>query len=156
MKRIMTIIALATVVYSCRPEYSDIGPKYSLTTGINGSWKVSKVTITDLTLPAPESRDISDFFMNDNSLQIEFDATAKTYAVTDPNVLGNPFGSMGTFAFDAEDFPTAMTLYSSDQDTIDLSLENMVRSIDHEMAFTLEKDDCASKYIGYTYTFNRQ
>lgn len=156
MKNLIAVIALMTVVYSCKPEYSDIGPKYDLSKGIDGSWKISKVIITDLTLPAPDDRDISDFFLSGNPLQMEFDATAKTYAVADPTILGNPFGSQGTFAFDAEDFPTAIMLYTSDQDTVNLTLENMVREIDHEMGFIFEKNDCASKYISYTYTFNRQ
>lgn len=151
------LMACLGIIMSCKPEQTKkIGDRYNLLTGVDGSWKISKVMITDLTLPVPENRDISDFFLSANPLQIEFDAAANTYVVSDPDVLGNPFGAQGTFAFDAEDYPTAMFLYSSNQDTVNLKLENMVREIDHQMGFTLEKNDCASKYISYTYTFNRQ
>lgn len=144
------------MTFSCKPkDEAEIGPKYSLTTGVNGAWEISKVEISDLTLPVPESRDISDFFKT-SGLELEFDTDAGTYTVPNPDVLGNPFGASGTYSYDVADYPTAMQMITSDSDTLNLKLANMVREIDLDMGFTLTKSACGSDYVSYTYTFKRK
>ncbi len=156
MKNSLVIPLIILGAMACRSDaYKEIGPQYDLTTGVDGDWKISKVMIEDLTLPVPEGRDISDFFLND-PIRLQFDAGAGTYQVANPESLGNPFGKGGTFAFDDPEFPTAMTLYTIDQDTVNLILENMVREIDSRMGVKLVKNACDADYASYTYTFNRQ
>lgn len=155
MKNILGFLLLISLVGACKPDEAEIGTRYDLTTGIQGSWEVSKVEIYDLTLPVPESRDISDFYKT-SSLELEFDTEAETYNVPTSDALGNPFGSGGTYTFDADEHPTAMMLISSDMDTINLVLENMVREIDPFMGFSITKSACGTNYASYTYTFKRK
>lgn len=156
MKKIIGVLLLASIFGACKPEEkAKIGPRYSLTSGVKGSWEISKVEIADLTLPVPESRDITDFYLS-NLLELEFDTDAGTYTVPNPDVLGNPFGTSGTFLFDANDYPTAMMMITDDSDTLNLQLENMVREIDPYMGFTYTKSACGVDYASYTYTFKRK
>lgn len=156
MKKIIGVLLLAYMFGACKPEEkAKIGPRYSLTSGVKGSWEISKVEIADLTLPVPESRDITDFYLS-NLLELEFDTDAGTYTVPNPDVLGNPFGASGTFLFDANDYPTAMMMVTDESDTLNLQLENMVREIDPYMGFTYTKSACGVDYASYTYTFKRK
>lgn len=156
MKKIIGVLLLASIFGACKPEEkAKIGPRYSLTSGVKGAWEISKVEIADLTLPVPESRDITDFYIS-NLLELEFDTDAGTYTVPNPDVLGNPFGTSGTFLFDANDYPTAMMMITDDSDTLNLQLENMVREIDPYMGFTHTKSACGVDYASYTYTFKRK
>lgn len=156
MKKIIGVLLLASIFGACKPEEkAKIGPRYSLTSGVKGAWEISKVEIADLTLPVPESRDITDFYIS-NLLELEFDTDAGTYTVPNPDVLGNPFGASGTFLFDANDYPTAMMMITDDSDTLNLQLENMVREIDPYMGFTYTKSACGVDYASYTYTFKRK
>lgn len=157
MKNIFLISIVMLGLAACQPEpYKEIGPAYDLTTGVNGQWHVSKVEVTDLTLPVPESRDISDFYANGSPLEIDFDAEGGTYTVVDPQVSGNVFGAGGTFAYNDPEFPTKLTLRTTNQDTIVLSLGNMVRKVDPTMALKLVKSACGQDYISYNFTFNRR
>lgn len=156
MKKIIGVLLLASIFGACKPEEkAKIGPRYSLTSGVKGSWEISKVEIADLTLPVPESRDITDFYLS-NLLELEFDTDAGTYTVPSPDVLGNPFGTSGTFLFDADDYPSAMMMITDESDTLNLQLENMVREIDPYMGFTYTKSACGVDYASYTYTFKRK
>lgn len=156
MKKIIGVLLLASIFGACKPEEkAKIGPRYSLTSGVKGAWEISKVEIADLTLPVPENRDITDFYLS-NLLELEFDTDAGTYTVPNPDVLGNPFGASGTFLFDANDYPTAMMMITDESDTLNLQLENMVREIDPYMGFTYTKSACGVDYASYTYTFKRK
>lgn len=157
MKKLAILSLLLTGMLACRPEpYEDIGQNYSLTEGIDGSWSLQKVEIEDLTLPVPEGRDITDYYLSDGSLDIQFDAETRTYTVSNPESPGNIFGSSGTFTFDDPEFPEDMSLTHSGG-TITLSLTNMVRSIDNDMGLIRQRYKCGDErpYVNYRFTFNR-
>lgn len=157
MKKLAILSLLLTSMFACKPDpYEDIGQNYSLTEGISGNWSLNLVEIEDLTLPVPESRDITDFYLSEGSLSIQFDAEAGTYTVSNPNAPGNIFGSSGTFSFDDPEFPEDITL-SSSTNTVTLSLTNMVRSIDNEMGMIRQRSKCDSDnpYINYRFNFIR-
>lgn len=157
MKKLSLFILLAVAVWACKPEpYDEIGPRYDLATGITGEWEITRVEGVDLTLPVPETRDISDFFTAaTNPLGLSFDAGSDMYTVINPQTPGNIFGQGGTFAFDDEEFPTRLSLYSSN-DTIQVDLLNMVREIDPEMGLSYTRSACGTEYFRYQYTFKRK
>jgi len=157
MKKLAFLTLLLASMMACKPEpYEDIGQNYSLTDGINGTWQLNQVEIEDLTLPVPESRVISDFFLQDADLNLSFDAENGTYTVSNPSVPGNIFGSSGQFSFDDPEFPEDITLNHS-EGSITLSLTNMVRSIDNDMGLIRQRYRCDgdNPYVNYRFTFNR-
>ncbi len=157
MKKILAFVLIMGAVFGCKPDgYKDIGPVYDLTTGIDGSWQIAEVEITDLTLPVPEGRDISEFYTKNNPLKIDFDAEAGTYNVVNPEVKGNNFGTQGTFEFNDPEFPSAVMLITAENDTLNMTLTNMVRSIDPKMGLKLTRARCGEDYVSYGYTFNRK
>ncbi len=157
MKKILSLALIVAALIGCKPDgYKDIGPSYDLTTGIDGSWQISEVEITDLTLPVPEGRDISEFYTKTNPLKINFDAVAGTYMVVNPEVKGNNFGTQGTFRFNDPEFPSAVMLITAENDTLNMDLTNMVRSIDPKMGLKLTRSRCGEDYVSYSYTFNRK
>ena len=65
MKRVTLLIASALLIMgACKPEVGPIGPAYEAGAGIVGTWELTNADQTDLTLPVPETRDISSFYQN--------------------------------------------------------------------------------------------
>jgi hypothetical protein len=157
MRKLSLFILLAVAAWACRPEpYDEIGPRYDLATGITGDWEIQRVDGVDLTLPVPETRNISDFYTRaDEPLGLSFDAASDMYSVINPQTPGNIFGQGGTFAFDDKEFPTRLSLYSGN-DTIQVDLMNMVREIDPEMGLSYTRSACGTIYFRYEYTFKRK
>lgn len=143
---------------ACRPEaYSEIGSPYSVVTGIDGNWTLTKVEIEDRSFPQWETREVSDFFLNGNEVSLQFDASSGTYQLTANALDGLPFDAMaGTYAYDDPEYPS--NLYLMGQGTTDttvVALGNMVRTIDPMMLFEEMKSSCDEVYARYIYTFNR-
>jgi len=83
MKRIALIIAAAVLTLgACKPEIKPIGPAYEAGAGIIGTWELTGADQTDLTLPVPETRDISSFYTNAASTWVLTFNEDSTYAVT--------------------------------------------------------------------------
>ncbi|MEL0025664.1 MAG: hypothetical protein VW775_01215, partial [Schleiferiaceae bacterium] len=60
--RILTLLTASLLAFmACKPEVGPIGPAYEAGAGIIGTWELSGADQTDLSLPVPETRDISDF-----------------------------------------------------------------------------------------------
>tara|TARA_R110002124_G_scaffold204981_1_gene371297 strand:- start:846 stop:1328 length:483 start_codon:yes stop_codon:yes gene_type:complete len=159
MKRnnfLLIIFCLASLI-SCKPDDpKSIGPKYDTSEGISGSWEIHSLEVVDETLPVPETRDISDYFITQNSkLGISFNVEDNSYTVDNAQEPANPFGSTGLYSFDDPDYPSQMTLFSSTQDTVVLHLNNIVRSIDPYMGYKIKKEACGGLYASYIYTFRR-
>lgn len=157
MRNVIILVLFLSLLAACKPEpYKEIGPRYDLATGISGSWEIQMVEGVDLTLPVPESRDISDFYTDaTDPLGLTFDASSEMYTVLNPQTPGNIFGQGGTFAFDDPDFPTRLSLYESNNDTIVVDLLNMVREIDPNMGLSFTRSNCGTEYFRYNYTFKR-
>ncbi len=158
MKRISIVLLIIMGIWACKPEpFKEIGPSYDLETGITGTWQINMVEVIDLTLPVPETREISDFYVSaSNPLGLMFDAESEMYTVINDDTPGNVFGQGGTFAFDDPEYPTKLSLFNSGGDTIQVDLLNMVRSIDPNMGVSYTRNSCGTDYLRYNYTFKRQ
>lgn len=161
MKRMYVYGLLAAAVWACKPDITDktIGAPYDLTEGISGSWEISKVQVTDLTLPVPEQREISDYYLGQSQLlSIDFNSEDNTYTVQNGSVPGSPFGTGGMYRFQLNDegFTTGLQMVTAAQDTLDVDLLNMVRSIDPVMGFSHVRSACGDSYASYQYTFKRK
>ncbi|MGB0177746.1 MAG: DUF5004 domain-containing protein [Owenweeksia sp.] len=162
MKRIYVYGLLAAMIWACKPDVTErnIGDPYDLTEGINGSWEVSKVQVTDLSLPVPEQRDISEYYLGQSQLLgIDFNSEDNSYTVQNAALPGSPFGAGGTYRFQINEqgFTTGLQMVtSSGQDTLNLNLLNMVRSIDPVMGFSDTRSACGESYASYQYTFKRK
>ncbi len=156
MKRVFIVSILITLA-ACKPETEEtIGTSYDLSAGIEGAWEIHTVKVIDRTLPVPETRDITDFFTTQNAiLGITFSISDQTYTVQNSETPSNPFGIMGRYELDDPDYPSALLMYSSTMDTVNLSLDNMVRGIDPFMGYTISKTACGGVYAAYNYTFKR-
>jgi len=141
---------------ACQPDpFKEIGPDYSLVEGISGTWTLSGMELTDETQPIPETKDVTNLFLAD-PMTVQFDYNAGTYQVTDPGYGSDWIGNGGNFAFNNAEFPSAMSLYPTGGDTLEVELTQMVRSIDVEMGFKLHSDLCGDANLTYTYSFIRQ
>jgi hypothetical protein len=152
------ILAIAALLSGCKPEIKEIGPEYAAGEGIYGSWIISKVSQVDLNQPIPETRDISSFFASDESRKmiIRFDKENNAYSIVQPGLLPRVLGTGGTWAYDVMPYPTAISFYTSNGDTISSPLANMPRENDVHFGFNIERSDsCGEVYLRYVYSFNR-
>jgi len=158
MKKYLILGLLVSIAIACRPDpYEEIGESYSVITGVEGDWTLAKVEIEDRSFPQWETMEISDYFLDANSVEINFDAGSSSYAITANNLDGLPFSSLnGVYAFNDPEFPTSMNLISTTSDTNTVELGNMVRKIDQLMLFQEMKSSCDQVYARYVYTFNRK
>jgi len=128
MKRIALIIAAAVLTLgACKPEIKPIGPAYEAGAGIIGTWELTGADQTDLTLPVPETRDISSFYTNAASI----------------------------WSYDTPEFPTALHLMEDTVLTV-LPLGNMPRSIDQNVSFVYDRERCDKPSVSYKLTLTRK
>jgi hypothetical protein len=80
--RIITMVAAAFLALgACKPEVGSIGPSYEAGAGILGTWELTMVEQTDVTLPVPETRDVSDLYVDaQNKWVVAFNSDS-TYSV---------------------------------------------------------------------------
>lgn len=145
------------LLIGCKPdEPENIGSRFNTVEGINGSWEIHKVEVVDETLPVPETRDISDYFISQSAkVGMSFNTSSKTYTIDNAQEPANPFGTSGVYSLNDPEYPSQITLYSASQDTIIMELNNMVRSIDPYMGYKIKKEACGGLYASYIYTFRR-
>jgi hypothetical protein len=158
MKKYLILAMLISFAIACRPDpYKEIGESYSVITGLEGDWTLDKVEIEDRSFPQWETMELSDYFLNDNAVEINFDAGSSSYAIMANSLDGLPFASLnGVYAFDDPEFPANMYLISPSSDTSTVELGSMVRKIDQLMLFQEMKSSCDQVYARYIYTFNRK
>jgi len=157
MKKIASILALLVAIASCKPEIKPIGTAYKAGAGVPGTWVLNTAEVTDLTLPIPETKDISAFYTQnpERRLIITFNADS-TYTVDQAGVGPKVFGSNGTWMFDTPDFPTALYMVTDIGDTVNTALLNMPRTTDNTFGFSFTRNRCDKDYVTYNYNFNRQ
>lgn len=155
--RISFLALLFIVVAGCKKDIPDIGKQYSPKTGINGTWKLSAVTLVDLSTPIPEEMDVSSYYTSaSNQLTLQIDYAAGTYSVPDPGSAINFFGTGGTWTYDEGDYPSAVTFYTSDMDTVSTELNAMVRDYDPTLGLNYTRTKCDAPNVTYQFTFTRQ
>lgn len=156
MKKIRAIFFLGVVLAACKPEIAPIGEPYTAGDGIYGSWEMTGISTTDITLPVPETRDQSRI-LSDAANRMQFTINSNgTYTIDNLGIAPDVFGAEGNWQFDQTDFPTMIYFIPTGGDTVKSALGNMPRTIDNTVGFTITRNRCDKDYISVEYTFNRK
>lgn len=157
MKKITLLFASAMLIMSaCKPEVGPIGDRNAPGAGLIGTWELTNAEHTDVTLPVPETRDISSFYQRTtNKWRVQFNADS-TYSVLSTGPGFDLFGNGGTWAYDAPDYPTELLLTQFDTVTTALPLGNMPRTIDPTLSIVYSRIKCGNPSITYRLTYTRQ
>jgi len=150
-------MVILAIVASCKPEIKSIGSEYKAGAGLPGTWELNKVEVIDITLPVPETKDISAFYTQkvERKLIVTINGD-NTYTVDQAGAGPQIFGTNGTWMYDSPDFPEALQLVSNAGDTVNAVLLNMPRTIDNTMGFSFSRNRCDKDYVTYNYNFNRK
>lgn len=155
MKKTIWLALTALLFWACTPEpFKSPDGSYDLTAGIEGSWTMESVVIEDRSFPTFTTLDITEYFSE--GLNLTFNPEDQSYEVIG-TLEGHPFGASGSYAFDDDEFPTAITFTPANPElgTATISLGNMVRIIDPSMTLLHNRSSCDQQYAQYQYTFNR-
>ena len=154
--RIITLVAAALLALgACKPEVGPIGPSYEAGAGILGTWELTMVEQTDVTLPVPETRDVSDLYVDaQNKWVVAFNSDS-TYSVNQQGPGFDVFGSGGTWRYNTPEYPSELQLVQ-DSTIVILPLGNMPRSIDQNVSFIYGRERCDKPSVSYQLTFTRK
>jgi Domain of unknown function (DUF5004) len=162
MKKIFLAILIAgAALQSCKPELKgELGDPADKIAGMNGTWEISTFVQQDPNNPIREERDLSDFYIvsGETPTHLTFNKADQTYTVQ-PGPGKNYFGTGGTWAFDDNNFPTYLYLYTA-TDTLETLLGSIVRESDSQLNIELENsctDVAGVKTVTsvYKFSFNR-
>ncbi|MCT4624587.1 MAG: DUF5004 domain-containing protein [Schleiferiaceae bacterium] len=153
MKKYIAVLLLGSAIFACKPEIKPIGDYYPAGDGIIGTWILTNVKVTDITLPLPETDDVSHFYnKQDTHWTFTFNADS-TYTVDEKGPGPDIFGDNGKWVFPSYPFPENIVMYGTD--TVTLELKSMPRAIDALMAFSFVRSGCGEDYIDYEYELTR-
>jgi len=154
--RIITLVAAAFLALgACKPEVGPIGPSYEAGAGILGTWELTMVEQTDVTLPVPETRDVSDLYVDaQNKWVVAFNSDS-TYSVNQQGPGFDVFGPGGTWRYNTPEYPSELQLVQ-DSTIVILPLGNMPRSIDQNVSFIYGRERCDKPSVSYQLTFTRK
>ena len=154
--RIITFVAAAFLALgACKPEVGPIGPNYEAGAGILGTWELTMVEQTDVTLPVPETRDVSDLYVDaQNKWVVAFNSDS-TYSVNQQGPGFDVFGAGGTWRYNTPEYPSELHLVQ-DSTIVILPLGNMPRSIDQNVSFIYGRERCDKPSVSYQLTFTRK
>ena len=154
--RILTLLIASLLAFmACKPEVGPIGPAYEAGTGIIGTWELSGADQTDLSLPVPETRDISDFYTNSSDKWVVQFNDDSTYSVNSSGPGFNVFGTSGTWRYNSLQYPLELHL-TEDTVTTVLPLGNMPRTIDQNVLFVYDRVRCDKPSVSYKLIFTRK
>lgn len=155
-KALFTAATALLIVVGCKPEVGPIGPAYPAGEGIIGTWELTGAEQTDLTLPVPETRDISNYYQNASTAwEVDF-AEDGTYTTKSQGPGFDLFGANGTWAYDTAYFPTEIHLTQFDTVTTVLPLGNMPRTIDVNLSLRYARERCEKPSVEYNLIFTRK
>ena len=141
--RILTLLTASLLAFmACKPEVGPIGPAYG-------------ADQTDLSLPVPETRDISDFYTNSSDKWVVQFNEDSTYSVNSAGPGFNVFGTSGTWRYNSPQYPSELHL-TEDTVTTVLPLGNMPRTIDQNVVFVYDRVRCDKPSVSYKLTFTRK
>ena len=157
MKKATLFIASVLLILSaCKPEVGPIGPSYEAGAGIIGSLELTGADQTDVTLPVPETRDISRIYQNaSNKWTVVFN-TDSTYSVSSQGPGFDLFGTGGTWEYNTPEFPSELHLTQFDTVTTVLPMGNMPRTIDQNFSVVFNRIRCDKPSVSYTLMFTRK
>ena len=154
--RILTLLTASLLAFmACKPEVGPIGPAYEAGAGIIGTRELSGADQTDLSLPVPETRDISDFYTNSSDKWVVQFNEDSTYSVNSAGPGFNVFGTSGTWRYNSPQYPSELHLTMDTVTTI-LPLGNMPRTIDPNVVFVYDRVRCDKPSVSYKLTFTRK
>ena len=154
--RILTLLTASLLAFTaCKPEVGPIGPAYEAGAGIIGTWELSGADQTDLSLPVPETRDISDFYTNSSDKWVVQFNDDSTYSVNSSGPGFNIFGTSGTWRYNSLQYPLELHLTEDTVTTI-LPLGNMPRTIDQNVLFVYDRVRCDKPSVSYKLIFTRK
>ena len=154
--RILTLLTASLLAFTaCKPEVGPIGPAYEAGAGIIGTWELSGADQTDLSLPVPETRDISDFYTNSSDKWVVQFNDDSTYSVNSSGPGFNVFGTSGTWRYNSLQYPLELHL-TEDTVTTVLPLGNMPRTIDQNVLFVYDSVRCDKPSVSYKLIFTRK
>ncbi len=160
MKAMIKILAFALpliVVVGCRPEQpNDPGPAYGAGDGVVGKWRQSGAVIYDLTLPVPESQEVSSFYAKGNNAWIVNFNDDGSYEVEQQGAGPSPFGATGTWAFDTAYYPTEMMITPTGESAKMVEMLNAPRATDVYFGLSYEVEKCDEVVAKYELVFTRE
>ena len=110
---------------------------------------------TDVTLPVPETRDVSDLYVDaQNKWVVAFNSDS-TYSVNQQGPGFDVFGNGGTWRYNTPEYPSELQLVQ-DSTIVILPLGNMPRSIDQNVSFIYGRERCDKPSVSYQLTFTRK
>ncbi len=147
----------ALVVVSCRPDQpTDPGPAYGAGEGVVGTWRQSGATIYDLTLPVPESQDVTAFYAKENNAWvIDFNADG-SYISTQEGAGPGPFGADGTWAYDTAYYPTEIIITPTGETAKTVNMLNAPRPTDRNFGMSYDVNKCGEAVARYELIFTRE
>ncbi len=154
--RTLTLLIASLLAFiACKPEVGPIGPAYEAGAGIIGTWELSGADQTDLSLPVPETRDISDFYTNSSDKWVVQFNDDSTYSVNSAGPGFNVFGTSGTWRYNSPQYPSELHLTEDTVITV-LPLGNMPRTTDQNVVFVYDRVRCDKPSVSYKLIFTRK
>jgi hypothetical protein len=155
MKYSLFILTAFLFIAGCKEKAVLEAPGSKLE-GIHANWAMTEVLQVDEASINKDELDVSDAFIGATPLKINFNSNDFTYTVV--NTSGpNYFGEGGTWAFDDNEYPTKITLTTTNSKVITLPLVRTIRPQDTYLNVSLTRN-CGTEdaaYIGYKFKFVR-
>jgi hypothetical protein len=160
-KTLLLTMGIALSLWACKPDTKgELGEESNKIEGITGTWEIVSFKQQDPNNPIREERDLSEFYIvpGQTPYRLTFDKATMTYGVT-AGPGKNYFGTGGRWAFDNNEYPTYLYLYTP-TDTLETLLGSVVRPSDNQLNIQLENyceasDGSRTTTAIYTFTFNR-
>ncbi|MBI1308065.1 MAG: DUF5004 domain-containing protein [Bacteroidetes bacterium] len=157
MKNLLMLLMLPVLIFTgCKKDRPVLDPPGSKLEGINSSWILVGVDQVDIASLQQKSLDVSEAFIGDIAMQVQFNSSDFTYSVT--NGSGpNYFGNSGSWAFDDNEYPTQITLTTSTGDVKVCPLLHTIRPVDTYLQFSYARtcSNADAPYVSYNFKFAR-
>lgn len=156
-KKILAIVLPLLALASCRPDQPmDPGAAYGAGAGVPGTWVQTGALIYDISLPVPESRDVSTFYAKPGNNWIATFNPDGSYIIDQTGKGPNPFGTTGTWSFDTISYPTHLRLIPTGDTVTTLTMLNAPRENDINFGLSFEVEKCGTAVARYELIFTRQ
>ena len=154
----LLLVLLLVVASGCKkPTYSTQAEFGSSLDGLNGSWRLTKVTETDevIKVATKPSLDITSFSLGGGSYSLTFNKVTKQYTASG-TVQPDFLGTSGTFAFDNPDYPSAIIFTNAAGTKFTMTLGLPVRAeYNNPLLLKWTHQLRTKKGVTYGYTFSR-
>lgn len=157
------LFATFATIVGCKEERDlQLGEPFSKLDGISATWKLVQITQTDGLATDPTKRQLvlPEDFLGDTPMTITFNSALGAYTAQSGTTILNLVGESGTWAFDDDNYPTAIAFDGSWWSllTPTRTVDNVLKiATDHYCTITDDSGaPIAAPTIGYIYTFERQ